>query len=109
MSVQSIAAIASEPNPESGQKNRSSPNFQFLSVPSSESTISVQFTGTSGAAGITATLMHDLGGSNDEVIASLTQNGSFSASKVSTGNYNYYIASPDNASTNFVVYFQGNV
>jgi hypothetical protein len=109
MSVQSIAAIASEPGPEPGQTNRSSPNFQFLSVPSSGNTISVLFTGASGAPGITATLMHDLGGANDEVIAALTQNGTFSADKVSTGDFNYYIASPDNATSNFVVYFQGNV
>lgn len=108
MSVQSIAAIASEPNPESGQKNRSSPNFQFLSVPSS-GTIASLFTGVSGAPGITATLMHDKGGSNDEVISALSQNGTFSADKVSTGNNNYYIASPDDAPSNFVIYFQGNV
>jgi hypothetical protein len=108
MSVQSIAAAISEAGPEPGQKNRSGPNFQFLSVPSSGDTISSYFTGISGASGITATLIHDKGGENDEVIAALTQNGTFSASKVQTG-ANYYIASPDNAADNFVVYFQGNV
>lgn len=108
MSVQSIAAAVSESAPESDQTNRSGPNFQFLKVPSSGD-ISVVMTGASGAAGITATLMHDIGGNNDEVIASLTQNGTFPASKVHTGDYNYYIAAPSNASSNFVVYLQGNV
>jgi hypothetical protein len=108
MSVQSIAAAASDAQPLQGQKNRSSLDFQFLSVPSS-GTITSLFTGTSGAPGITATLVHDIGGGNDEIIAALSQNGTFDASKVQTGGANYYIASPDSAASNFVVYFQGNV
>ncbi|HEX4495261.1 MAG TPA: hypothetical protein VIE43_06290 [Thermoanaerobaculia bacterium] len=107
MSVQSIAAIASEEAPESGQTNRSSPNFQFLTVPSSGD-ISALFAGASGAQGINASLVHDLGGKNDQIIAALSQNSTFDASKVETG-ANYYIATPNYASGNFVVYFQGNV
>jgi hypothetical protein len=107
MSVQSIAAIASEQAPLPDQKNRSSVNFQFLTVPSS-GTISSLFTGAPGSPGITATLVHDIGGGNDEIVASLTQNGTFDASKVETG-ANYYVASPGNADSTFVVYFQGNV
>jgi hypothetical protein len=107
MSVQSIAAIASEDAPESDQKNRSSPNFQFLTVPSSGD-ITAVFTGISGAQGINASLVHDIGGGNDVIIAALAQNSSFDASKVATG-ANYYIASPNYAPSNFVVYFQGNV
>lgn len=108
MSVQSIAAAISEDQPMSGQKNRSGVNFQFLAVPSS-GVITSYFTGVSGAPGITATLVHDIGGGNDEIVASLSQAGTFDASKVATGNNNYYIASPDSAGGNFVVIFQGNV
>jgi 1-phosphatidylinositol phosphodiesterase len=107
MAVQSIAAVASEPQPLTGQNNRSSENFQFLTVPSS-GVITSLFTATSGAAGISATLMQDISSDTDLVIASLTQNGTFDASKVKT-NVDYYIASPDGAPGNFVVYLQGNV
>ncbi len=108
MSVQSIAATAAEAQPLSGQKNRAGTDFVFLAVPSS-GVITSYFTGTSGAPGITATLVHDKGGANDEIVAALTQAGTFDASKVATGDNNYYIASPNNAGSNFVVYFQGNV
>jgi hypothetical protein len=108
MSVQSIAAASSEDQPQPGQKNRSGVNFQFLSVPSS-GVITSYFTGASGAPGISATLVHDKGGATDEIVAALTQAGTFDASKVATGDNNYYIASPNDAGSNFVVYFQGNV
>lgn len=102
MSVQSIAAAVSEESAESDQKNRSGPNFQFLNVPSSGEITSIV------TSGITATLMHDIGGGNDEVISSVSDNGTFDAGKVETG-ANYYIASPNGATSNFVVYFNGNV
>ena len=107
MSRQSIASVASMPAPEPGQKNRSSPNFKFLDVPANGE-ISSSFMAVDNPSAVQATLMQDKRLGNDVIISLLTQNGSFPARKVNTDD-NYYIATPEDVSTNFVVNFEGDV
>lgn len=107
MSMQSIASVASMPAPEPGQLHRSSPNFRFVDLPS-DGEIYTHFIAVDYPSGIYATLMQDKRLAHDVVIASLTENGSFPADQVNTDDH-YYIASPDNVSTNFIVDFQGDV
>ena len=98
---QPIAAQVSAPGPLSGQKNRSSNNFQFLEVPSSGN-ITASMPG-----GITCSIMQDVSGT-DPVITTIQNGSSFAASKVKTGN-NYYYATPGGTSTNFEVTLSGDV
>jgi hypothetical protein len=107
MSIQSIASVASMPAPEPGQKNRSSPNFKFVDVPASGE-ISSTFIAVDNPSAVLATLMQDKRLGNDVIISLLTQNGSFPAGKVNTTD-SYYIASPDDVSSNFVVNFEADV
>jgi len=93
--------------PEPGQKNRSSPNFKFLDVPA-KGEISTTFIAVDNPSAVLATLMQDKRLGNDVIVSLLTQNGSFPASKVNTED-NYYIASPEDVSSNFVVNFEGDV
>lgn len=107
MSIQSIASVASMSAPEPGQKNRSSPNFKFLDVPS-DGEISASFIAVDNPSEVLATLMQDKRLGSDVIISSLKQNGTFPAEKVNADD-NYYIASPDNVSSNFIVNFQSDV
>jgi hypothetical protein len=100
MATQSIAAQVSAPAPLNGQKNRSSPNFQFLEVPSSGSiTVSMP-------SSIICLIMQDVSGGADPVIVTLENNFAFPASKVKKDKH-YYLATPEEASTNFVVTLSG--
>ena len=99
---QSIAAQVSAPKPLSGQKNRSSNNFQFLEVPSSGN-VTVSMPG-----GITCSIMQDVSGGTDPVITTIANSSAFPASKVKKGT-NYYYATPGGASTNFAVTLSGDI
>jgi hypothetical protein len=99
---QAIASQVSAPKPLSGQKARSSNNFQFLKVPVSGSI------SASMPAGIACTLSQDITAGNDKVIATLSNGSSFPASSVKTGT-NYYYATPGGAATNFAVTLSGDV
>jgi hypothetical protein len=98
---QAIAAQVSAPAPLSGQKNRSSNNFQFLEVPSSGSITAAM------PDGVTCSIMQDVSGT-DPVVTTITNGSSFAASKVKTGN-NYYYATPSGTSTNFAATLSGAI
>jgi hypothetical protein len=100
---QPYGAAVSGSSPESGQKHRSGPNFQFLpGVPSSGS-FTVAITGTPNPGSVTATLYKDKSGS-DEEIASLSNGSTFDADKVNSDG-DYYVADPSGATEDFIVYF----
>jgi hypothetical protein len=99
---QPIAAQVSAPAPLSGQKNRSSNNFQFLEVPSSGNVTA------SMPGGISCSIMQDVSGGTDPIITTVTNGSTFAASKVKKGT-NYYYASPGGAPTNFEVTLSGDV
>jgi hypothetical protein len=99
---QPIAAQVSAPAPLSGQKNRSSNNFQFLKVPASGN-ITASMSG-----GITCSIMQDVSGGTDPVITTITNGSAFPASKVKMST-NYYYATPGGAGTNFEVTLSGDV
>ena len=98
---QSLAAQVSAPKPLSGQKNRSSNNFQFLAVPANGSIY------VSMPKLITCTIMEDVSGT-DPILTSIEDGATFSASKVKTGK-NYYFATPNGTGTNFAVTLSGEV
>lgn len=102
MANQAIASQVSAPKPLSGQKARSSNNFQFLEVPGSGA-ISVSM-----PSGISCILSQDIKNGNDKEIAPISNGTSFLASKVKT-NTNYYFATPAGAPTNFAVTLNGDV
>lgn len=99
---QPLAAGVSAKAPLAGQDNRSGKNFQFLAVPTT-GTIGVAMPGV-----ITCTIMKDVSGGRDPVIASLSNAASFPASSVNTSD-SYYLASPNGATLNFEVTFSGSV
>lgn len=109
MSVQDIAGVASLPRPEEGQKNRTSENFQFVTVPQNGAPITVSIQATEGADAITAVLVHEIGGGIDVDVTPIGQGSTFSASLVGVGDFNYYIATPSKATTNFAVFFTADV
>jgi hypothetical protein len=97
---QSIAAQVSAPKPLSGQKNRSSNNFQFLGVPAGGNIITASLPDK-----VTCTIMQDVTGT-DPIITSLENGSSFPASKVQAGK-DYYFATPNGTTTNFAVTLSG--
>lgn len=100
---QPYGATVSGSSPESGQKHRSGPNFQFLSGLPSDGSFTVTIAGTPNPGSVTATLYKDKSGS-DEEIASLSNGSTFDDDKVNSDD-DYYIADPSGASEDFVVYF----
>src|SRR4051794_19646945 len=107
---QPIAAVVSASGPLSGQKNRSSQNFQFFVLPSSGN-VTGQVSQSPGSGSINATVFHEKGGSNDVIVGQIANGAvTIAANKLATGGANYYIASPQNAgSLNFEVTFSGSV
>jgi len=98
---QAIAAQVSAPKPLSGQKNRSSNNFQFLEVPSSGNITATM------PSGVSCSIMQDVSGT-DPIITTITNGSTFPASKVQTGK-NYYYASPGGTSVNFSATLSGDI
>lgn len=91
---------------ESGQSNRSGPNFNFLdTVPTDDTEITVNITGTPSPDSVSFKLMQDKSFS-DPSWGPYSNGDTFKASDVGldAGN-DYYLADPSNATEDFVVYF----
>src|SRR3954447_19524959 len=102
---QPYAAGSSSSKPLPGQDNRSGPNFQFVSVPTSGN-LTASFTSSSSSS-IDCTIMQDVSGGRDPIIATIRDGATVAASKFKTGT-NYYLASPNGpGSTNFAVTLGG--
>lgn len=100
---QPFGAAISGSGPESGQSHRSGPNFQFLSTVPDSGNLTVTITGTPNPDDVSANLKKDEAFS-DSTIGSLSNGGTIEAKKVNSED-NFYIADPDKASEDFVVYF----
>ena len=94
--------VVSEPQPQSGQNNRSSVNFNFLSVPSSGTLQPYFYQNNVLVDTINAVLMQDRTFRVDKVITALSPGKTFDASEVNVDD-NYYVATPHGATENFVV------
>jgi len=102
---QTYASVLSQPIPLSGQKNRSSEDFSFASLPSGN--LTVTFSENPNADSILCTMLQDINLGTDKIIATLTQGQSLASELFEVGT-NYYIASPQNAgSSTFLVTFSG--
>lgn len=102
---QPYASGVSSYKPLPNQDNRSGENFSFFSLPSGSFT--VQVTDNPSSATLTCSVMEDVSGGRDPVVATLSNGATVAASKFSTSK-NYYLASPNGAgSSNFAVTFVG--
>lgn len=88
-----IAAVASSAGPLTGQKARASNNFTLLN--------GGQLVVTA-PAGVVFNISHDKSGSDDTPVSNATNGTVIESGKLVTS-ANYYIASPKNATGNFVV------
>lgn len=88
-----IAAVASSAGPLTGQKARASNNFTLLNGGQLVVTAPV---------GVVFSISHDKSGSDDTAASDATKGTVIEPGKLVT-NANYYIASPKNATGNFVV------
>lgn len=100
---QPYASGVSSSKPLAGQDNRSGENFSFFTLPSSGS-LTVQVQDNPNATTLTCTVMEDVSGGRDPVVASLSNGATVAVSKFSTSK-NYYLASPNGTSANFAVIF----
>ncbi|XXF75348.1 hypothetical protein P2318_20000 [Myxococcaceae bacterium GXIMD 01537] len=99
------ASVVSQPKPLDGQKNRSSGDFQFKSLPSGN--LTVTFSGNPAANSILCVVMKDRKFGTDPIITELTQGMALAPDVFETGT-NYYIAAPKNAGEQeFTVTFSG--
>ncbi len=102
-----VASVVSAPTPIDGNDHNSSPDFQFIDLPTGGD-IAVEISDNANAGNITFTLWEDVNNRRDDEIEEQLSNGStFSVDRVEEGT-NYYIGDPDNADNesflvNFVV------
>lgn len=94
MAKQLLVSIYSEGTPQSGQKNRSSKNFQFSSLPTDTLEFDVSGNDTPDLA---FNVMQDVVMGNDPTIVSGVTNGTqVAVAKHFTTKTNYYISNPVN-------------
>ena len=104
MSKQLLVSVQSDPAPQPGQKNRSSVNFQFSSLPQGD--IEIDVSGNPNAGSLTFNIMQDVSLGSDPVILKKVSNGNQVPSTTFKTKTNYYIASPSGTGgQDFVVLF----
>lgn len=109
MSIETIASVVSAPGPINGNEHNSSPNFQFVAVPTN-GLITINITNSDYADQISFTLWKDKSMWPDsEVATQLKNNSTISYDDVEVGD-TYYIGDPSNANNqNFTVIFTANM
>ncbi|OUB84415.1 phosphatidylinositol phosphodiesterase [Bacillus thuringiensis serovar medellin] len=97
-----ISQISSESNPLSGQKNRSSQNFNITNLPTGTNGLKwvIEPTGTDNASAISFNVMVDVSLGTDSVRWKNLSNGSKTEAYT---NAKYYIANPTGATSKFTV------
>lgn len=104
MSKQLLVSIQSDPAPQPGQKNRSSDNFQFKSLPQGD--LEIDLSGNPNAGNISFNIMKDVSLGSDPVILKSVHNGQQAPAKTFKTKTDYYIASPQQTGgQDFVVEF----
>ena len=101
---QPYGAAVSGSSPESGQKHRSGPNFQFLPGLPTSGSLTVTIAGTPNPGSVDAHLYKDNSLGKDDDIGSFKTGGVIDASKVNSDD-SYYLADPSGATEDFIVYF----
>lgn len=99
-----VASVVSAPTPINGQDHNSSPNFQFVDLPSGGD-LSITIGDTSSANSITFTLWHEKNNWPDSEVATDLGNGSTIGVDKVEEDANYYIGDPAGATENFTVTF----
>lgn len=98
------ATIVSEPNPQSGQKNRSSGNFSLDSAKGKQVRVLIR-NANGKEADISCKVMRDKNNDTDPTIWSNVKNGSLLTVPTDYYSNNLYIANPNDANSNFTIEF----